>query len=411
MQLRICYLLHTFPKLSETFILNEILSISKYVDFYILADKKETNNRDIPDARQIDRERIMYLPQNLSTWRKICRIAATISKIPFPGLINLCLGAFLYPAGISIQALIFYKELKIIEGKIDIFHCEFATYGRHLAFLHYLHLLKKPFVTAFRGNDISGYVTKHGWKAYKILFKESAAFLPICYYFARLLIKNECQANKIITHRSPINISQFKKRKNKPPEYPPVKLICIGRLYPKKGLHLAIQCTAELFSDGLKPTLEIIGRGPEKERLKGLAAFLGIESIVTFTDSLENSKIPGKLAEADFFLSLNCTGKNGDKEGIPNTIKEAMAVGVPVIAARHSGIPELVIHGQTGFLVPENDYQKAAEIIKTIIHTPDESTAYIIENARRHIETHYDMNILSHELYHIYKNLLTDMLF
>jgi len=85
----------------------------------------------------------------------------------------------------------------------------------------------------------------------------------------------------------------------------------------------------------------------------------------------EPKYIPQEMSNADIFIAPSITSKIGDKEGIPNTIKEAMATGLPVVSTLHAGIPELMIEGETGFLVPERDVDGLAEKLDYLITHPE----------------------------------------
>ena len=101
--------------------------------------------------------------------------------------------------------------------------------------------------------------------------------------------------------------------------------------------------------------LTLIGDGKLRKKLESLVESLNLSDSVQFVGMLPHEEVQREMEASDIFLSPNLAARNGDREGIPNTIKEAMATGLPVVSTYHAGIPELVIDGKSGFLVPEKD--------------------------------------------------------
>ncbi|MBT4483741.1 MAG: glycosyltransferase, partial [Candidatus Latescibacteria bacterium] len=116
---------------------------------------------------------------------------------------------------------------------------------------------------------------------------------------------------------------------------------------------------------------EIVGDGPERGMLDDLVKSLGIEEQVIFHGRQPTEKTIEILDSADIFVLASRTAKNGDMEGIPVSLMEAMALGLPVISTYHSGIPELVSDGVSGLLVKENTDEELANALIRLIKTPD----------------------------------------
>ena len=111
------------------------------------------------------------------------------------------------------------------------------------------------------------------------------------------------------------------------------------------------------------------GAGPEEETLRELAASLGIADHLRFVGFVNSEEAKALLAEAHLFLHHSVTGsKDGDMEGIPNAVMEAMAMGLPVLSTWHSGIPELVEDGVNGYLVEEHNIEQYAQRLTDIMH-------------------------------------------
>ncbi len=111
------------------------------------------------------------------------------------------------------------------------------------------------------------------------------------------------------------------------------------------------------------------------------------------------------LNKSHIFILSSVTASNGDQEGIPNALKEAMAMGLPVISTDHSGIPELIEDGISGFLVPERDIAALVDRIEYLINHPEQWNK-ITAAARKTIEEKFDMEQESDKLEIILQNLV-----
>jgi len=111
------------------------------------------------------------------------------------------------------------------------------------------------------------------------------------------------------------------------------------------------------------------------------------------------------LAEAHILMAPSVTAADGDEEGIPNTLKEAMAMGIPVISTLHAGIPELVADGISGFLVPERDAAALADRLRRLVDHP-ETWAAMGRAGRVRIDSDFDIDRLNDQLLDLYKGML-----
>ncbi len=128
-------------------------------------------------------------------------------------------------------------------------------------------------------------------------------------------------------------------------------VLTVCRLVEKKGIHVLVAAIATVPD----ACLVIAGDGPERERLEALAASHGIADRVTFLGAVENHEVRSLLTTADCFALPCQEDRNGDRDGIPVVLMEAMAAGVPVIAGDLPAIRELVVDGETGWLIPGID--------------------------------------------------------
>jgi glycosyltransferase involved in cell wall biosynthesis len=150
----------------------------------------------------------------------------------------------------------------------------------------------------------------------------------------------------------------------------PVTIVSVGRAVEKKGYSDLMRALAELRDDE-RWRFEHVGGGPLAARLKEQAEALGIAGRVTWHGSQERSFVFDLLQRADLFVLPSRLTGSGDRDGLPNVLMEAQAFAVPVLATDVSGIPELVTHGETGWLVPQRDPDALAAALRRLIEEPE----------------------------------------
>lgn len=156
----------------------------------------------------------------------------------------------------------------------------------------------------------------------------------------------------------------------RPREEPPL-LVCVGTLIPHKGFATAIEGVATAVAGGADVRLEVIGDGPEETRLRALAAALGLGDRVVFAGRRPNDYVIERLSGALAMLAPCEIQPDGDRDGLPVTILDAAACAVPAISTPVGGIPEFVVDGITGLLVPEHDPGAISSAIQRLLDDPD----------------------------------------
>jgi glycosyltransferase involved in cell wall biosynthesis len=141
------------------------------------------------------------------------------------------------------------------------------------------------------------------------------------------------------------------------------RLLSVGRLAEKKGLHVLLRAMAALTPDLPGAHLTVVGDGPERPALQALARDLGLADRVAFLGMVPNADLPAHFAAADLFVVPSVIDSTGDREGLPVSILEAAASGVPVIATDVGGISDFVADGETGLLVPSAEVAPLAAAI------------------------------------------------
>ena len=151
-----------------------------------------------------------------------------------------------------------------------------------------------------------------------------------------------------------------------------VRLATVGRLVEKKGVEQAIRAVSLLRRERpeLAFTYRVAGDGPLRGHLEALIGSLGLQDCVTLLGACTGREVAALLEDSQLYLQPSVTAANGDMEGIPVSLMEAMAMGLPVLSTRHSGIPELVADGEAGFLVPERDIPALAARLADLAAEP-----------------------------------------
>jgi colanic acid/amylovoran biosynthesis glycosyltransferase len=306
----------------------------------------------------------------------------------------------------NLMSSVTFEHLPKNLDSYDIIYCMFGYRGKDLVDA----LRRKPLrhaklITCFRGADITKYVQRNPRYYYRRLFIKGDLFLPVCHYFVSKLTKLGCKPQKIKVHPSAIDCSLFAYKERQLEPEKPIKLVSVSRLIKKKGLEYSIRAVAELVKKYPKIQYTIVGFGTLQQELEQLIRSLELSNHVKLVGRLSQEEIADLLGTSHIFVLPSVTDKNGDQEGIPNSLKEAMAVGLPVVSTRHAGIPELVRDGYSGFLVPEHDYKTLATKIEYLITHP-EIWPTLCKAARETIEREYERNAVNKKLNALFYSLV-----
>lgn len=168
-------------------------------------------------------------------------------------------------------------------------------------------------------------------------------------------------------------------------------VLAVGRLVPKKGFDVLVEAVAELRAQGLdRVEAWIVGEGPESEHLGSRITSHGLGDRVKLLGARPHAEVVELMGQAALLAVPSVVAADGDRDGMPTVIPEAMAAGLPVIASRTVGIPELVVDGGTGLLAEPGDPASLASAIRELRDDP-ERAAFLARAARAKIETDYDL--------------------
>jgi len=251
----------------------------------------------------------------------------------------------------------------------DLMHIYFGHTGVHL--LPFIQQWDKPCVVSFHGADVAH---KQDIKDYPAKLRRLFEAVPLVFArsqsLADRLILLGCPPEKLRINHTGIPLNEFPFVDRQPPPDGKWRVVQACRLIPKKGVATSLRAFAIFKRDNPQGEFFIAGKGPLQPELEMLAAGLGIYKDVHFVGFLSQPKLLELYASSQLFLHPSETSPNQDQEGVPNSVLEAMATGLPVAATRHGGIPEAVDHGHTGWLVPEEDHAALANAMQEITRSP-----------------------------------------
>ncbi len=406
--MKIAFIVGVFSKLSETFILNQITGlIDLGHDVEIFSMLKPEEEKIHPEVNEYDLLKRTHYLQDFLPVNKVKRVFKATILIcihiwKHPWVIIKVLNVFRFGKKVLTLRVLFYA-IPFLEEKFDIIHCHFGPIGKEFLFL--IDILKTKYITSFHGFDFSRYVKQKGTDVYQELFKEGDLFTANTNYTKNKLIELSCNDKKIVIHPMGLRIDKFKysERIYHPGET--IRILTVARLVEKKGVEYSIRAVAKVVSKHPNIQYKIAGDGPLREKLQNLINNLGIENKIRLLGWRSSEEIIKLFQEAHLFILSSATASNGDQEGQGLVLQEAQAMGIPVLSTYHNGIPEGVINGKSGFLVPEKDVEALSEQLNYLIEHPGKWPE-LGRKGRRFVEEKYDNVQLSKKLEDIYTQLL-----
>jgi colanic acid/amylovoran biosynthesis glycosyltransferase len=247
-----------------------------------------------------------------------------------------------------------------------LLHIYFGHIGVHL--LPLIRAWPKPTIVSFHGADVLVDMNKPAYRrATKEMLDAVRHVLVRSESLRRAVVELGCDENKIDILRTGIPLGEFPFRERAFPENGEWRLVQACRLIGKKGLPTTLNAFAEFNARYPQSTLTIAGEGPLLEELQMLACQLKIDKRVTFSGLLSQNKLRELFYASHIFLHPSETGRDGNQEGVPNSMLEAMASGLPVFATNHGGIPEAIENGVSGVLVAERDHTALAQALLSAV--------------------------------------------
>jgi colanic acid/amylovoran biosynthesis glycosyltransferase len=379
-----------FPKLTETFILFEILAHEANglpIEVYPLLRERATIMH-----REAERvaARAHYLPMvspaiimsQLHHLRRRPRAYLRALRDVVRGTwgsLNFLLG------GLAIFPKVAHMARLMERDGVTHVHCHFANHPALAGFV--IHRLSGiPYSFTAHGSDL--HVDRHMLCA-KVA--EASFVVPIS-EFNRQVILEECGPSvepRLVVVHTGVETDHFRSR----PEDAAAdvfRIVCVGTLHEVKGQRYLVEACRRLRDDAIPFECRLIGDGEDREMLAALARQHGLEKHVILEGELDRRQLGARLAAAHVLVAPSVPTAQGKREGIPVVLMEAMSSGVPVVASRLSGIPELVEDGRSGLLVAPKDVDGLADALRRL-HGDSALRGRFAAEGRRVVERDFDI--------------------
>lgn len=380
----IAYLASELPALSETFVYEELLGLERrgfrVVPFSVRAPRVIASGQGALARRTI----------NLYSGSPLCLILTGMASIPLFGRRAVIALRYLFSDMVEcgLHRLVSWKLAYQLLAATRLAR---TLKREHCTHLH-VHFVHTPAQIAMYASAFSGIpftVTAHANDIFEsgLLLRRKAEravrMLTISAYNQRYLESLGIPRERLAVVRCGVSFAT----RPKPVRTGERGNFCIGalgRLVEKKGFDVLIRAAAFLRDAGHSVELHIAGDGPLISELEHLAREAGMAEMTRFEGSLPHHRVAGWMQQLDVFVLPCKKDRNGDMDGIPVVLMEAMSQSVPVISTRLSGIPELVVHEKTGLLAEPDDDADLARQLRRLIEFPA-FAAQMAEQAREHV--------------------------
>jgi colanic acid/amylovoran biosynthesis glycosyltransferase len=384
---RLGYVLKRFPRISETFVAAELIELERQgerVTVFAISRPEEPFVHAFLDEL---RAPVVYLPHR--PLREPVRVAhalvGVLRRSP-RGWLRAAATALSTPRQVLgwrrlLQATVLREELA--QAGIDHVHAHFATAAARLASLARL-MDGPPYSVTAHAKDIYHRRARPRRLRQKL---GDAAFV------ATVSEANRAHLSAVLGARSRVEVvpnSADLRRLGSPNGEPrsPGLILAVARLVEKKGLEHLIEACGLLAGRGSAARLEIVGAGPLRARLEHVAADVGAD--VAFHGALPQEGVLPLYRRAAAVCLPCVVVSTGDRDGLPTSLLEAMALGAPVVSTRVGGIAELVRHGETGLLVPERDPEALADALERLL-ADRALAAALAGRGRAYVEAHFSL--------------------
>jgi colanic acid/amylovoran biosynthesis glycosyltransferase len=397
--MKIAFVVNEFPSISETYILHQIVGlIDQGHEIVIFAGARGIDEVTHPDVARF----------------KLLSKAVFYNDMPRYYLGRLGKALVLFPMFLFRSPLVAFSSLNVFRYGREAL--SLRTFFQAYAFLHAvgcravlchfgpnglvasrmkgMGALKARVYVFFHNYDLTSFVAAKGQSVYKNLFRRCEKAFAVSHYARIKLMSLGCPEEKIEVLRMGIRTEKypFFERILKPGQA--VRLISVGRCVEKKGLQYGIEATEILYRSGFPVQYVIIGDGPLKSEYEALVEKKGMEGRVVFLGWRDEQAVLHELETAAIYLLPSTVSSDGDEEGIPVILMEALAMGLIVVATDAGGVRELIVPGKTGYLVPQKDPQALADTVEAILNDPLK-TRELSRKGRELVEKEYHISHLN----------------
>jgi colanic acid/amylovoran biosynthesis glycosyltransferase len=251
----------------------------------------------------------------------------------------------------------------------QLLHIYFGQIAVHL--LPLIRTWEKPSIASFHGADAIVEMNKPAYREATRQMLAAVKFVLVrSESLRRAVVDLGCDERKIEVQHTGIPLDEFPFRERSLRQNGEWRFVQAGRLIEKKGLPVTLRAFASFLKRYPNATLTIAGEGPLLGQLQDLARELKIDNRVSFAGFISQAELRDVYYGSHIFLHPSETGADGNQEGIPNSMLEAMASGLPVFATQHGGIPEAIENGVSGLLVPEHNHDELGRGLLDAVQDP-----------------------------------------
>ena len=288
----------------------------------------------------------------------------------------------------------------------QLFHIFFGHIAVHL--LPLIRKWPKQSVVSFHGADVLVDMDKRAYRrATKEMLKVVTRVFVRSASLRRAVVELGCDEKKIDIVRTGIPLREFPFREREFPAKGEWQFLQASRLVQKKGIATTLHAFTAFLTQYPKATLTIAGEGPMLAELKELTRKLKIGDRVVLPGFVSQEKLRDIYYASHIFLHPSETGSDGNQEGIPNSMLEAMATGLPIFATKHGGIPEAIENNVSGILVPERDHEALSQALLKAAKDP-ELLKRLAQNGAKVVVEKFDQQNQIRRLEEIYLGMIAD---
>lgn len=285
----------------------------------------------------------------------------------------------------------------------DLVHAHFGFDGYRM--MKASKKLNIPLVVSFYGSDVSRLPNEFDWKRrYKNLADIADAFIAATDHMKKRLIDLGFPASKIEVIPFGLELEKFSFDTNQPR---PKKIMMVGRMVEKKGFRFAIEAIKILKDEGYNYTLDLYGDGKLRNRLETLVEQWNLQDRINFHGHVSIERVLNEHTRHNLLLAPSLTARDGDEEGLPNTILEAMASGTAVVTTNHAAIGEVIDNNQNGLIIEEGNAKALAEAIK-FAQSSSCNLKRLRRNARETIEDRFEIHDVVDQIESLYHQVITN---
>ncbi|WP_219416280.1 glycosyltransferase family 4 protein [Pseudonocardia nigra] len=380
---RVGYVLKRYPRLSETFIVSELLAREAAGEDIAIASLRVAGDPRFHAAVAAVQAPVTWVPEVHDVpglWE-----ALRGGHEDFPGLGAVLPELLALPPTDAAQVLHVARWVR--SARITHLHAHFATMATTVARLA-SRITGVPYSFTAHAKDI--FHTSVDRAALRAKLADAHHVVTVSEYNAAWLREQfDVAAARVHRVYNGLDVADFPFTE---PRLRNGRVAFVGRLVEKKGLPDLLDAVALLRERGREVPLDIVGAGVLEDTLRRQVQVLSLGDLVTFHGPLPADRVREVLGAASVFAAPCVHAADGDRDGLPTVLLEAMAAGTPCVSTPVTGIPEAVRHGSTGLLVPERDPDALADAIHTLLDDPDLRVRLAVA-ARRHLERCFDRTV------------------